>query len=182
MSAGKSISTAQAKRVHTDLLGSEPPLQFDQEITIMNLVRWDPIREMDQFFSRPLGSYIARWPRQAAETDEEVTAWAPTLDVSETDNEYLVRADLPAVTKEDVNVTIDNDVLTIAGERKFDNEEKSEKVHRRETFRGMFSRSLSLPENTNASGIRAESKDGVLTVHIPKTKLERAKAIEIKVQ
>ncbi|MFI4868040.1 MAG: Hsp20/alpha crystallin family protein [Steroidobacterales bacterium] len=137
---------------------------------------------MDQFFSRPLASYMGRWPRVATETEDEVSAWTPSLDVSETDNEYLVRADLPAVKKEDVSVTIDNDVLTIAGERKFEKEEKSEKLHRRESFRGMFSRSLSLPDNANASGIRAESKDGVLTVHIPKTKAERTKSIEIKVQ
>jgi HSP20 family protein len=148
----------------------------------MNFVRWDPIREMDQFFSRPLGSFMGQWPRLAADTDEGEPAWTPTLDVSETDSEYLVRADLPAVKKEDVSVTVDNDAVTIAGERKFDKEEKSERVHRRECFRGMFSRSLSLPENANASGIRAESKDGVLTVHIPKTKTERSKAIEIKVQ
>jgi len=148
----------------------------------MNLVRWDPIREIDQFFSRPLGSFMGRWPRLAAETDDEVSAWTPTLDVSETDSEYLVRADLPAVKREDVSVSIDDDVLTIAGERKFDKDEKSEKVHRRESFRGMFSRSLSLPDNANASGVRAESKDGVLTVHVPKTKAERTKTIEIKVQ
>jgi HSP20 family protein len=148
----------------------------------MNFVRWDPIREMDQFFARPLGSFMGQWPRMAADTDEGERAWTPTLDVSETDSEYLVRADLPAVKKEDVSVTVDNDAVTIAGERKFDNEEKSERVHRRECFRGTFSRSLSLPENANASGIRAESKDGVLTVHIPKTKSERSKAIEIKVQ
>ena len=118
----------------------------------------------------------------ATDADEEVSAWVPAFDVGETDSEYLVRADLPAVKKEDVSVTIDNDMLTIAGERKFDKEEKSEKVHRRESFRGMFSRSLSLPENVDANGVRAESKDGVLTVHVPKTKSERAKAIEIKVQ
>jgi HSP20 family protein len=136
---------------------------------------------MDQFFG-PLGSFMGRWPRLAADTDDRDSAWTPTLDVSETDSEYLVRADLPAVKKEDLSVTVDNDAVTIAGERKFDKEEKSERVHRRECFRGMFSRSLSLPENAEASGIRAESKDGVLTVHIPKTKSERSKAIEIKVQ
>jgi HSP20 family protein len=148
----------------------------------MNLVRWDPIREIDQFFGRPFGSFITRASRLATDADDEVSTWAPTLDVSETDGEYLVRADLPAVKKEDVSVTIDNDMLTIAGERKFDNEEKGEKVHRRESFRGSFSRSLSLPENVNANGVRAESKDGVLTVHVPKTRVERTKAIEIKVQ
>lgn len=148
----------------------------------MSLVRWDPIREMDQFFARPVSSFMVRWPQQSAERDDAGSAWAPMLDVSETDSEYLVRADLPAVKKEDVTVTVDNDAVTIAGERKFDREDKSEKVHRRECLRGMFSRSLSLPDDANASGIRAESKDGVLTVHIPKTKSERSKAIEIKVQ
>jgi HSP20 family protein len=148
----------------------------------MNIVRWDPIREMDQFFARPLGSFMGRWPRFAAETDDGEPAWTPTLDVSETDSEYLVRADLPAVKKEDLSVTVDNDAVTIAGERKFDKEEKNERVHRRECFRGTFSRSLSLPDNAEASGIRAESKDGVLTVHIPKMKSERSKAIEVKVQ
>jgi len=148
----------------------------------MNIASWDAIREMDQLFSRPLGSFIGRWQRPATDADDESSSWTPTLDVSETDSEYLVRADLPSVRKEDVSVMIDNDVLTISGERKFDKEEKSEKVHRRESFRGMFSRSLSLPENVHASGVRADSKDGVLTVHIPKTKVERAKAIEIKVQ
>jgi HSP20 family protein len=148
----------------------------------MNVVRWDPIREMDHLFSRMPANFMGRWQRLAADTDDGEPAWTPTLDVSETDSEYVVRADLPAVRKEDVSVTIDNDALTIAGERKFDKEEKSEKVHRRESFRGMFSRSLSLPDDAKADGIRAESKDGVLTVHIPKAKSERAKAIEIKVQ
>jgi len=148
----------------------------------MNVVRWDPIREMDHLFTRLPANFMGRWQRLAADTDDGEPAWTPTLDVSETDSEYVVRADLPAVRKEDVSVTIDNDALTIAGERKFDKEEKSEKVHRRESCRGMFSRSLSLPDDAKADGIRAESKDGVLTVHIPKVKSERAKAIEIKVQ
>ncbi|MFI4905177.1 MAG: Hsp20/alpha crystallin family protein [Steroidobacteraceae bacterium] len=137
---------------------------------------------MDQHFSRPLAGFMGRWPRLPTETEDEVSAWAPTPNVRETDSEYHVRADLPAVKKEDVSVTIDNDVLTIAGERTFEKEEKSEKVHRRESFRGPFSRSLSLPDHANASGIRAESKDGVLTVHVPKTRTERTKAIEIKIQ
>lgn len=149
----------------------------------MNLVRWDSLYEMDQLFSRPLSSYMGRWPRLTTETDDDAPcAWLPTLDVSETEGEYLVRADLPSVKKDDVSVTIDNDVLTIAGERKFEKAEQSERIHRKESSRGMFSRSLSLPDNVNRSGIRAESRDGVLTVHVPKTKSEIAKAIEIKVQ
>ena len=149
----------------------------------MNLVRWDPLYEMDQFFSRPLSSYMGLRPRLTTETDDDApSAWTPTLDVSETEGEFLIRADLPSVKKDDVSVTIDNDVLTIAGERKFEKAEQSEKVHRRESLRGTFSRSLSLPDNVNRSDIHAESRDGVLTVHVPKTKSERARAIEIKVQ
>jgi HSP20 family protein len=147
----------------------------------MNLIRFDPIREMDQLFNRPLSAFLARWPRSTMETDEEM-GWTPALDVSETDSEYLVRADLPAVEKDNISVTIEGDVLTISGERKFDHIDQNERVHRRESFRGMFSRSLSLPDDVSATGIRAENKDGVLTVHVPKTKSERAKAIEIKIQ
>jgi HSP20 family protein len=148
----------------------------------MSIVRFDPIREIDRFFALPFGSLTGRWQRPIAETGDVESGWTPLLDVSETDTEYLVRADLPAVKKEDVSVTVENDAVTIAGERKFDREEKNERVHRRESFRGQFSRSLSLPDNADANGIRAESKDGVLTVHIPKSKTERSKAIEIKVQ
>jgi HSP20 family protein len=148
----------------------------------MSIVRFDPVREIDRFFALPFGSLMGRWQRPIAETGDVESGWTPLLDVSETDTEYLVRADLPAVKKEDVSVTVENDAVTIAGERKFDREEKNERVHRRESFRGQFSRSLSLPDNADANGIRAESKDGVLTVHIPKSKTERSKAIEIKVQ
>lgn len=168
---------------HTELLGSELPAASMMKEIFMNIVSWNPIQEMDRFFARPLGGlFLGRWPRSAEDIEAAESPWIPSLDVSETDSEYLVRADLPAVKKEDVTVTIDNDVLTIAGERKLDKAETSEKVHRRESLRGTFTRSLSLPENANASGIRAESKDGVLTVHVPKTKAERTKALEIKVQ
>jgi HSP20 family protein len=150
---------------------------------LMNLVRWDPLYERDQFFSRPLGRFMGPWTRLTTETDDDApSAWTPTLDVSETEGEFLVRADLPAVKRDDVSVTIDNDVLTIAGERKFEKVEQSEKIHRRESLRGSFSRSLSLPDNVNRSDIHAESRDGVLTIHVLKTKSERAKAIEINVQ
>jgi CheY-like chemotaxis protein len=103
----------------------------------MNLVRWDPLSEVDQVISRPISSYLGRGPRLTTETDDDApSVWTPTLDVSETDGEYLARADRPTVKKNDVSVTIDNDVLTIAGERKFEKAEQSEKVHRRESLRG----------------------------------------------
>ena len=108
--------------------------------------------------------------------------WSPSVDISETDQEYLIRASLPAVKKEDVTVMVEDGMLTLSGERRQKEEQKDEKFHKIESFYGSFSRSFSLPEGTDASAIRAESKDGVLTVHVPKTKTEAKKPTTIKVQ
>jgi HSP20 family protein len=88
------------------LLGSERPAAvFLKEENSMNLVRWDPLSEVDQFFSRPLSSYLGRGPRLTTEIDDDApSVWTPTLDVSGTDGEYLVRADLSPVKKDDVSV------------------------------------------------------------------------------
>jgi HSP20 family protein len=108
--------------------------------------------------------------------------WSPSVDISETGQEYVIRAALPAVKKEDVTVTIEDGMLTLSGERRQKEEQKDEKFHRVESFYGNFSRSFSLPEGIDASAIRAESKDGVLTIHVPKTKPESKKPTTIKVQ
>jgi HSP20 family protein len=144
----------------------------------MNLVRWDPFAEMDAFFSRR-----PYWPRIAFETNGGKTVeWSPSANISETEKEYLIRAELPAVKKEDVKVTVDGGMITIEGERKQQKEDKDEKFHRVESFYGSFTRSFSLPENANADAIRCEDKDGVLTVHIPKKAMEKPKAKQIKVE
>src|ERR1039458_4907335 len=94
--------------------------------------------------------------------------WAPSADISETDKEYLIRAELPAVKKEDVKVSYEDGVITIKGERKQQKDEKTEKFHRVESFYGSFERRFSLPDNVDADKIHCESKDGIVTVHIPK--------------
>ena len=109
-------------------------------------------------------------------------AWAPSADISETEQEYLIRAELPAVKKEDVKVTLDQGMITIHGERKEEKETREEKFHRVESFRGAFSRSFSVPENIDEKAIRADSKDGVLTVHLPKARAAAPRAVEVKVQ
>jgi HSP20 family protein len=148
------------------------------EEKVMSLVRWEPFAAFDDLFNRQFG----RWPRFMLPSNGEKYEWAPSADISETEKEYLIRAELPAVKKEDVKVTIDRDLITIEGERKQEKEDKTEKYHRVESFHGTFSRTFSLPENASSDGIRCESKDGVLTVHIPKTKPEAAKAKQIKVE
>ena len=146
----------------------------------MSLVRWEPFGTMDEMFTR-FPSFFGRWPSYAADTDSKY-GWAPSVDISETGEEYLIRAALPAVRKEDVNVTIDDGMLTLSGERHQKEEQKQERFHKVETLYGSFSRSFALPDTVDEAAIRAESKDGVLTIHVPKTKVETKKATTIKVQ
>jgi len=147
----------------------------------MSLIKWQPFGELDDAFNRLMPGFFNRSGRFGVENGAKLM-WAPSADISETDQEYLIRAELPAVKKEDVKVTLDEGMITISGERKEDKETKNEKYHRVESFRGAFTRSFSVPENIDEKGIRAESKDGVLTVHLPKTKGATPKTVEVKVQ
>jgi HSP20 family protein len=147
----------------------------------MSLISWDPFSEMDSLFNRMMPAGFARWPRIAGNGDRKYE-WSPSADISETDKEYVIRAELPAVKKEDVNVTVDSGMITIKGERKQQKDDKTEKYHRIETFYGSFERSFSLPENANSEAIRCESKEGVLTVHIPKVEVQQSQPKQIAVQ
>lgn len=147
----------------------------------MSLVRWDPFAEMDTLFNRLVPSGFARWPRIPGDGEKKLE-WAPTADISETDKEYMIRAELPAVKKEDVKVTFDAGMITIKGERKQHKDDKTEKYHRVESFYGSFERSFVLPDNINSDAITCDSKEGVLTVHIPKVETQAAKPKQISVQ
>jgi len=141
----------------------------------MNIVRWEPLREMEEFFK-------AYSPLFARSRRTENGDWMPTANISETDQEYLIKAELPEVKKEDVQITLSDGVITISGERKKEKEEKNANEIRVESFYGTFSRSFSLPDNVDEKAIRAESKDGVLKVHVPKTQVSEPKTIAINVQ
>ncbi|HLY52273.1 MAG TPA: Hsp20/alpha crystallin family protein [Steroidobacteraceae bacterium] len=146
----------------------------------MSLIRWEPISAMDDMF-KGFPAWFGRWPRLPG-SPEAGTEWAPSVDISETGSEYLIRASLPGVKKEDAKVTYEDGMLTLSGERQQQEEEKDEKFHKVESFYGSFSRSFALPEAIDDKAIRAESKDGVLTVHVPKTRIEARKPTTIKVQ
>jgi HSP20 family protein len=146
----------------------------------MSLIRWEPFTGMDDMFNR-FPSLFGRWPRLSANADAHLD-WAPSVDISETGQEYLIRAALPAVKKEDVEVTFEDGMLTLSGERRQKEEQKGEKFHKVETFYGNFSRSFALPDAIDAAAITADSKDGVLTIHVPKTRAEAKKPTTIKVQ
>ena len=147
----------------------------------MSLIPWEPFWGSDDLFNRA-SRVLARWPRAWEGDGGARFEWSPSVNISETDKEYLIRAELPAVKKEDVKVTVDENIITIAGERKQREEQKNEKVHRVESFYGTFTRSFALPEHIDQATVRAESQDGVLIVHIPKTKVEERKPKQIKVE
>ena len=145
----------------------------------MSLIRWEPFGAMDDMLSR-FPARFGRWPRPPGA--EPSTDWAPSVDISETEGEYLIRASLPGVKKEDAKVMVEDGMLTLSGERSQQEEQKDEKFHKIESFYGSFSRSFALPDAVNEAAIRADSKDGVLTVHVPKIKVEAKKPTTIKVQ
>jgi HSP20 family protein len=147
----------------------------------MRVIKWEPFRDMDDVFDRFVTESLRRWPRQAAES-RQAHDWAPAADVSETEAEYLIKADLPEVRKEDVSVTVQDGVLTLAGERRQEKREEAEKLHRVERVYGSFARRFALPENADEQGIRAESRDGVILIHIPKVKVVQPQPRQITVQ
>ena len=107
--------------------------------------------------------------------------WAPLADITEDDKEYLIKLELPEVKTEDVKVTVENGVLTISGERKFEKEEKNKKYHRVERAYGSFMRRFTLPDDADAEKGKAEFKDGMLTVHVSKSEKAKPKQLEVAV-
>ncbi len=110
-----------------------------------------------------------------------VAEWSPLVDISEDDKEYLIKAELPEVKKEDVKVTAEDGTLTIMGERKFEKAEKNKKYHRVERAYGSFGRSFSFPDDASPGKVSADFKDGVLTVHLAKVGKAKPQQVEINV-
>jgi HSP20 family protein len=143
----------------------------------MNLINLTPFRELENLFDRYTREH---WSPRSAEGEGDVR-WRPAASIVETAKEFTIRADLPAVKREDINVNVENGVLTLKGERRYEKSTDDEKEHRRESFYGVFSRSFVLPDNVDTTAISAETKDGVLTVHLPKAKEDKPKSLQIKV-
>ena len=147
----------------------------------MRVIKWEPFREVDDVFDRFFADAVRRWPRATVEGRASAD-WAPAADVTETEGEYLIKAELPEVRKEDVSLSVQDGVLTLTGERKQEKRDDNEKVHRVERFHGSFARRFSLPEDADEQSIKAESKDGVILIHIPKHKVVQPQARQIEVR
>lgn len=154
------------------------------------LTRWepfkttlDPFKELEEM-ERRLSTLFGRAPARTNGDKREaltVTEWTPLVDIVEDEKEYLIKAELPELKKEDVKVTVQDDVLTLSGERKYEKEEKGKKYHRVERAYGSFERSFTLPDDADGAKVSAEFKDGVLKIHLPKSEKAKPKAIAVKI-
>src|SRR5688500_8546847 len=149
------------------------------------LATWNPFRELDEVQNR-LGSFFGgtfpRFGNGNGNGGLKLADWSPQVDITEDDKEYLVKADLPEMKKEEIKVNVEDGVLSVSGERKAEKEEKNKKFYRIERSFGSFMRSFTLPEDADGAKVSAEFKDGVLKVHLPKNPDAKPKAIEVKVQ
>jgi HSP20 family protein len=146
----------------------------------MNLVSWTPFRDMEGLFDR-YSNLVVPGLRSGGEVGK-VFDWRPSVDISETKKDYLIKAELPEVEREDVHVSVENGLLTISGERNYEKEEDTETQHRVESMYGRFSRSFTLPTDADDMNISAKSKNGILKVRIPKIKETVAEPVEIAVE
>lgn len=147
----------------------------------MRVIHWEPFRDLDDIFDRFLADTMRRQARPAGQP-QQAYDWAPVADVTESEGEYLIKAELPEVRKEDLSLTVQDGVLTLSGERKQEKFAEGEKAHRIERFYGTFARRFTLPENVDEQGIRAESRDGVVLIHLPKQKVVQPQPRQITIQ
>jgi HSP20 family protein len=140
----------------------------------MSLIKWDPFRELNALNER-VGSFMgSNWDRALS-----TTTWNPSVDIFENGNEVVIKAELPGMDAKDIEVKLEDNVLTLKGERRFEKEAKEENYHRVEREYGVFSRSFSLPAAVNGDKVTAEYKDGILKVLLPKKEETKAKPIKI---
>ena len=137
----------------------------------MAIVRWDPFREFAQMQDRLNRVFVDAYGRPATDEGLMTTgAWMPPVDIYQNgDHELVLKAELPDMTRQDINITVDKGTLTIAGEKKMEKEEKGAKYHRIETSFGSFMRTFTLPEDADTNKILAEYKDGTLMLKVART-------------
>ena len=149
----------------------------------MSIVRWDPLRNVavlqdriNRMFNEAFGS------SKDFEDEVSMSAWRPATDIYDTDNALVIKTELPGIGKDDVSIDVKGNVLTIKGERSFDKEIKEENYYRKERSFGKFQRSFALPEAVNPEVIKANFKNGVLEIKVPKTEEKKPKQISINVE
>ena len=161
-------------------------LTQSRKVNIMNtLITWNQLREMEEAQNR-FNPFLRGFPIPNRMGSGEIHSlavadWSPEVDISQDDHEYLLKADLPEMKKDDVRITVEDGILCVSGERKIEKEDQKRKFHRIERSFGNFRRSFTLPENADSTKVTADFRDGVLKVHLPTTARPKSKAMEVKV-
>ena len=135
----------------------------------MAVVRWDPFRDLNMLQDRMNRLFL----------EDAVATWSPAVDIFETEGEIVVKAELPGMDRKDIALNLENNVLTVKGDRRFEKETQEENYHRIERSYGGFSRTFSIPATVDAERIRADYKDGVLKIVLPKKEQAKPKQIRI---
>lgn len=149
----------------------------------MALIRWEPVRELSSLqtdMNRLFNTFFDA-PAPGSHDNGPARRWVPPMDLVEIDDHFVLRADLPGLTQDDVNLEVEDDVLTVSGERKAEHEEQREGFYRVERSFGAFRRSLTLPEGVDAEGVEARFQHGVLEVRIPKPEERKPRRVAIRV-
>src|SRR3984885_14445761 len=155
--------------------------KFEEDTLTMNsAIRWQPFRTGNTLQEQVNRLFESTYGDRNAES--AVPTWAPALDIYETENELVLKADLPAIDENDLDIRIENNTLTVRGERKFEKQVNEDSYLRVERSYGSFSRSFSLPNTINTEAIRAEYKNGVLTVQMPKRAESKPKQVKVNVE
>ncbi len=136
---------------------------------------WNPIHEMDELFHNRLASVLGGEGAQSV-------AWSPVVDIEETELNYLIRAELPGLSKENVKVEVEDGVLTLSGERDLERKVEGKTFHHIERSHGTFTRSFTLPENADAESVSANYKEGLLEIRVAKCEEALPKSIEVRVE
>ena len=148
----------------------------------MNIItRWDPFRDVSSFRDQ-MNRLFADTFSPGRVSDSALTAWAPVVDIYETENELVIKADLADIEEKNLDIRVENNMLTLRGERKFEQTVSEDNYLRVERSYGTFSRSFSLPNTVNAEAIQAEYRNGVLTVRMPKREESKPRQIKVSVK
>jgi HSP20 family protein len=147
----------------------------------MALIRWEPVRELNTLQSEMNRLFNNLFETPVPNGSNAVRRWIPAMDLVETDDDFVLRADLPGLSEDEVNIELEDNVLTVSGERKSEHEDRKEGYYRVERASGSFSRSLTLPEGVGADAIKANFDKGVLEIHIPKPEERKPRKVQITV-
>jgi HSP20 family protein len=147
----------------------------------MALIRWEPVRELNTLQNEMNRLFNSVFDTPLPNGSTGVRRWIPAMDLVETEDDFVLRADLPGLSEGDVNIELEDSVLTVSGERKSEHEERKEGYYRVERASGSFSRSLTLPEGVNADAIKASFEKGVLEIRIPKPEERKPRKVAISV-